>query len=153
MKIFPLGKAKESHSLPDLIKGLQYAVSSAQDMLVAQHIQMFESYFDSDGVALTKKIKNGAGAHIDVPLLTLMPHNSLLLDEIEITFAARIQHVSNYQAANAPLAVSLANFEMNVASPAQSKSDKDVMNVSLRFKAAPPPEGFARIVDDYYKKL
>jgi hypothetical protein len=139
-------------SFSDVIKGLQYAVNSAQEMMKEQHLRMLGNYFDSEGDAATRKIKTRSGKVMNVPLVTLVPHNSLSIDEIEISFTAKITDIVKNQHDEDP-DVDVDHLGLNMDIVSSSVPKKSMMNVTVRFKSTVQPEGFSRIIDEHNKLL
>jgi len=75
---------EEEMTLTDIIRGLQYCVNSSQDIVEQHHINGFGRFFDNDGNMLTKKIKITDSAAVDIPLVCMSTHSSLILDELEV---------------------------------------------------------------------
>lgn len=157
MSIFHKDKQEETHSFDDIIKGFQYAVNSAQEMLATQQLEMFLSYFNGDGTPKSQSIVTPVNGQIEVPLVTLVPHQALAIDEVTINFTTRINRVSNQsfkgtllQGKNGP-AVEHVGLEMDVSST-KAKSG-DLVRVSIKFKSVPQAEGIARVLDEQNKRI
>jgi len=74
----------EEMTLADIIRGLQYCVNSSQDIVEQHHINSFGRFFDESGVPLVKTIKIMESAAMDIPLVCMNTHSSLILDEMEV---------------------------------------------------------------------
>lgn len=84
---------KQTFALSDILKGVQYAINSAQEMLHAQQVQNLMKFWQSnDGAPVTQKVLIGE-RELDVPLLTLVPHNHMEMDDVEIKFKAKVGDV------------------------------------------------------------
>ncbi|MDR3094075.1 MAG: DUF2589 domain-containing protein [Bacteroidales bacterium] len=57
---------EDVHSFDDIIKGFQYAVNSAQEMLVAHHLNMLGKYFDKEGAPVTQNLTVAPGKTLAV---------------------------------------------------------------------------------------
>jgi len=77
-------KRGEEMTLADIIRGLQFCVNSSQDIVEQHHISSFGRFFDNDGNMLTKTIKITDSAAIDIPMVCMSTHSSLILDELEV---------------------------------------------------------------------
>jgi len=74
----------EEMTLADIIRGLQYCVNSSQDIVEQHHINSFNRFFDENGAPLVKTIKIMEGAAMDIPMVCMNSHSSLILDEMEV---------------------------------------------------------------------
>ena len=91
---------KQKYAFSDILKGLQYAINSAQDMLQAQQVQGLMRFWGSNsGEPLTRKVKIGE-RELDVPLMTLVPHSHLEIDDVEIKFKAKIGDIDSHSIAD-----------------------------------------------------
>jgi len=77
-------KRGEEMTLADIIRGLQYCVNSSQDIIEQHHINSFNRFFDENGAPLVKTIKIMEGAAMDIPMVCMNSHSSLILDEMEV---------------------------------------------------------------------
>lgn len=145
---------KQRHALSDILKGLQYAVNSAQEMLHSQQLQMLSRFWDSgSGEPLSQKVKVG-DAELNVPLLTLVPHSHLQMDDVQIKFNAKIGDIDTQEVADKlQRGESLSHADMQMEMEGIKASDNDVMEVTIRFKAKDVPEGVARLTDEYNKLI
>lgn len=157
MSIFHKNKPEETHSFDDIVKGFQYAVNSAQEMLATQQLEMFLNYFNGDGTPKSQTIVTTMNGQVEVPLVTLVPHHTLAIDEVKINFTTRINRVSSQrlegtllQGKKAP-SVEHVGLEMDVSST-KAKSG-DLVRVTIKFKSVPQPEGVARVIDEQNKRL
>ncbi|MEN8857944.1 MAG: DUF2589 domain-containing protein [Flavobacteriaceae bacterium] len=142
-------------TLSDIMRGMQHSVNTAQDILEKHHIQLLNKYFKTDGVPETKTIQLGNGKILNVPLISLINQNSLVIDEMEIEFKAKIDEVElkhlkaedNDGIVDVPERTSFAmDFE------ASDRGD-NYMLVKIKFKTKEQPEGISRIVDEFDKQI
>ncbi|MFV0420046.1 MAG: DUF2589 domain-containing protein [Dysgonomonas sp.] len=157
MSIFHKNKPEETHSFDDIIKGFQYAVNSAQEMLATQQLEMFLKYFESDGKPITQTIVTPMNQEVQIPLVTLVPQHTLAIDEVSINFTTRINRVSAQslqgtilQGSNTP-SVEHVGLEMDISSTKANSGD--LVRVSIKFKSVQQPEGVARIIDEQNKRF
>lgn len=157
MSIFHKNKPEETHSFDDIIKGFQYAVNSAQEMLATQQLEMFLNYFNPDGKPKTQTIVTPMNQEVQIPLVTLIPQQTLAIDEVSINFTTRINRVTTQslqgtmlQGSNAP-SVEHVGLEMDISSTKANSGD--LVRVSIKFKSVPQTEGVARIIDEQNKRF
>jgi hypothetical protein len=140
---------KPRYPFSEVIKGLQYAVNSAQDMLQAHQIQSLSKFWNKEtNCPYTQKVKVGDN-EIEIPLVAMVPHNQLLMDEVEITFNAKVGSV--LEGALEGDEQPHANLQMELEGV--KTTDSDVMHITIRFKSTDATEGVARIVDEYNKLI
>lgn len=86
-----LGFDKHKYDFSSLLNGLQQAVNSAQELLEVQQLNALNKFLDSDGNVLKKQIIAGNGVRMDIPLLSIVPQNTLAMDSVEIEFDAKFE--------------------------------------------------------------
>lgn len=149
-----LFKKKQTFALSDILKGVQYAINSAQEMLHAQQVQNLMKFWQSnDGAPVTQKVLIGE-RELDVPLLTLVPHNHMEMDDVEIKFKAKVGDVvsqSMVYGLNGNDMLSHTDLKMEMEGV--RVTDSDVMEITIRFKGKETPEGVARLIDEYNKQI
>lgn len=149
-----LFQKKEKYAFSDILKGLQYAINSAQDMLQAQQMQGLMKFWNSnDGNPVSQKVKIG-NRELDVPLMSLVPHSHLEMDDVEIKFKAKIGDIASHAVADKiQNGQNLTRAELQMEMDGIKSTDDDVMEITIRFKAKDTPEGVARLTDEYNKMI
>ena len=145
---------KKKYAFSDILKGLHSAVNSAQEMLQAQQVQNLTRFWQSnDGKPVTQKLKVG-DRELDVPLMSLVSHSHLEMDDVEIKFKARIGNVVSHSIANRLDGNNaLTHSDLQMEMDGIKATDDDVMEVTIRFKLKETPEGVARLTDEYNKLI
>lgn len=147
-------KANAGQTFADIIRGMQYAVNTAHEMLERYHITILNKYFDAEGRAETKEIWIGSDKKMDIPLITLINQSSLSIDELEISFRAKIEGIALKSVKETDsgknIEIERSAFEMNFT---PSTRDGNTVDVRIKFKTTQPPEGVSRIIDEYTKML
>ncbi len=148
------GNKKKSIAFSDILGGLQQAISSAQSILQESHKDNIQRLFDTNGSPQTKSIKVGERT-MEIPLMALVPHNQLSMEEVEIKFKTRVGDISTNSTPNLmgskDGALPFANLQMEM--DGISADAKDVMEVTIRFKSKDMPEAMARVIDEYNKLI
>lgn len=147
-------KKTTTQTFADIIRGMQYAVNTAHEMLERYHITLLNKYFDEQGRPEKKEIWLGEDRKMEVPIITLINQGSLSIDEMEICFKAKIDGVA-VKSSRAPetgkdIEIDRTAFTMNFT---PSTRDGNTVDVRIKFKSTVPPEGVSRIVDEYNKIL
>jgi len=100
----------------------------------------------------SKKIMVGDKT-IDIPLIALISHHYLAMDNVQIKFKAKVGSVESQIPENNLLLSSpqRANLQMQMSN---IKPDADdVMEVCVNFKVQETPESISRIIDDFVKNI
>lgn len=151
--IMGLFSKKPKYALSDILKGLQQAVSSATSMLQAQQMDNLSHFWTKDGWPITKKVQIGE-RELEVPIMALVSHNNLVMDDIEIKFKARIGDVSSHSIPNvleANNAVSYAELQVDMG---DNKTDVDgMMEITVHFKIKDTLDGINRLTGECNKLI
>jgi hypothetical protein len=144
-------------TLSDIMRGMQHSVNTAQEILEKHHIHLLNKYFSTDGNPRTKTIQLGDGRILNVPLISVINQNSLVIDEMEIEFKAKVndvelKHLKAVDEDNDGIIdeVDRTSFAMDFA--ASERGDNHVL-VKIKFKTKELPEGVSRIVDEFDKEI
>lgn len=154
-------KADSTNSFIDIMNGLQYAVNSAQEILQNHQLQsltrLFSATNDKNGKSFLFQQIHLGDRIVDVPLIALVSHHYLAMDNVEIKFKAKVGSVESQEVAQNGLADNLlmsshsqANLQMQMSG---IKPDDDVMEVIVNFKVQDTPESISRIIDEFVKNI
>lgn len=145
---------KPKYALSDILKGLHNAVNSAQEMLQAQQIQSLAKFWrSSDGTPISQVLKIG-DRELNVPLMSLVSHSHLEMDDVEIKFKTRIGDVAAHSFANKlDNNNCMTHDDLQMEMEGIKATDDDVMEITIRFKQKDTPEGIARLADEYNKLI
>lgn len=145
---------RPKYALSDILKGLHNAVNSAQEMLQAQQVQNLTKFWQSDdGTPISQKLKVG-DRELNVPLMSLVSHSHLEMDDVEIKFKARIGDVASHSFANKLESNNaMTHSDLQMEMEGIKATDDDVMEITIRFKQKDTPEGVARLTDEYNKQI
>lgn len=137
---------KELDTLDSIVHALQKAIVDAQAEIKDHQLEQFnERFFNSDGsckmVNFQLPDSNGNLQKTEIPLLTLVNHDSIAIDEVDVDFEVQID-AHNSDEKKGKIWSSLA------------KSNKKAgAKVHLKFKHGAPSEGFMRINDKLIKLI
>lgn len=151
MRLF---KQKTRFSFSDILKGLQYAVSTAQEMLQAQQIQNQEKFWnETDGCPICKRVKIG-DKEVDIPLLSLVPHNNLEMEDIKIRFQLRIGDAIIHSLPDLDKDKnSISYAELQMVADNIKVTDDDIMDITVHFKLKDGSELVKSFIDYYNKHI
>lgn len=174
------------HDFDDLVEAISAAFLKAHKISLAQHVELLRDWFDArpDGTQVARTVKvvipdldgdDEAELEIDVPYISLLPVNSLVIDGIELEFKA---FMSDFNADKddtsgaenaAPQAGGNAEPTVGATGDAPPKKagrvkmelmgagarGKDLSNVSVKItmKGQEPPEGLVKINDNILKHI
>ncbi len=143
---------KKRYSFLDILRGIQHAVNAAQDMLQAQQLQSLQKFWDENNgkpVSKTVMVQDG---ELSIPLVSLLPHNHLEMDDIEIKFCAKIEDLDNMVAAGVN-SNDISATDLKLALDDIKPGKDDTMQITIRFKAQDSTEGLSRLIDEYNKHI
>ncbi|QQO10141.1 DUF2589 domain-containing protein [Breznakiella homolactica] len=158
--------SRAEQTFSDIIRGMQYAVNTAQETLQDHQFRLMEQYFDSDGNPHMMYIILPDGRRVDFPKIALIPQCLLGIEELEMSFSvavarAEVKTFVNKAEEVLPPETSRSSFLVAFArrkpSPEPEKNsskgkteepaDTDTIEVKIKFKSIPLPEGASRIQD------
>lgn len=147
-------KKRNLYALSDILKGLHSAINSTQEMLQAQQIQNLSKFWKAeDGSPVSLNLKVGSQL-LNVPLMPLVSHSHLEMEDVEIKFKARVGDVADHSLTNKmDNNQVLTHSELLMQMEGIKASDDDVMEISIRFKQKDTPEGVARLANEYNKHI
>lgn len=145
---------RPKYALSDILKGLQDAVNGVQEMLQAQQVQNLKRFWqETDGSPVCQKVKIG-NKEIDVPLVSLVSHNHLEMDYVEVMFKARIADVESHSVVNrlnGKHSVSYAGLQMELDD--LKATDPDMIDITVRFKLKDDMEGVNQLAHECNKSI
>ena len=146
----------KSVSLESLIKSIKLSIVKSTDILEKSHIQKLADYFNADGTPICKTL-NLNGKETNIPLYTLINHQTLALDELEMSFKAKLFDSSDesetgdkYDLVNKTKKNPFNPFPSKDIQVDMRKSKEDAAGfaeVRLKFKITDKPEEVSRIED------
>ena len=134
-----------NNSLDDVFKSIYHAIVDAQNTVEQHYIgEIKEDYFDEKGHPLTTPVmlpigEGGNMKTVQIPLITLVPHHGMSISEVSIDLK---------------VALSLQDEKTNKFRKFitdLSGRNKEMANITVKFKGEQPPEGLARIKDSLIK--
>lgn len=145
-------------SLDDLVDGITNAMIGAREILEKQHIKTLDRFFEKDDqnrlTAITTKVMiptpdpddGDAQMEIDVPLFSIVPMNSLRVENLDIEFDANLSEVTGGKGENKQLKMDV------VGGGALGKKSKNC-KVKVTITKDDPPEGLVRINNHIIKVI
>lgn len=72
------------------MRGMQYLVNTAQQVLESHHFYLLNKYFDGNGFSQTKDFRITPTRKLNIPVISLINQNSLNINKMEIESEAKI---------------------------------------------------------------
>jgi hypothetical protein len=152
----------KSVSLESLIKSIKLSIVKSTDILEKSHIQKISEYFNDDGTPICRTL-NLNGKETQVPLYTLVNHQTLALDELEMSFKAKIYDSDEEKNTEEKYGL-VHQIKKNPLNPFihkdiqvdMRKTKEDAAGfaeVKLKFKITDKPEEVCRIEDQLIQNI
>ena len=162
----------ERTTLRSLIQGIAGAIASAQQEIERQQILNLGAFFDQALRPLMMSLRLPSLRHgvdpgtedlVDIPLLTLLPHNPLRISEAQVEFDIELGGVEEDGELDSPNAIQTTDAHAKVApqpkvrriladafsGAASAKGPK--AHVMIKVRDAEVPEGLARLLTELNK--
>lgn len=148
-------------TLSDLIRGLQYSVNTAMEMIETRNVELLGRYFSPQGEPLTKRLNINDTTAVEVPLISIVNPSAINIKEVEMDFSVRIVFsevrrkcpqegfAAGDRAAQFDNRLKRSNLEISF----DGSKEASRMQVHIKFESKPIPEGLARIIDEYDKTI
>lgn len=143
---------QERQTLSDVIRGMQYCVNTAAEITEQHYLSQLSEYFDQDGNPVMFTYRNNRDEIVEIPVFTLMNHNELLLNEINVKMAIPIKYselktqeieetsIEDYM-------ISRSTFYLDsLATSPHGKGGE--IEIEMRFRSGERPEAVSRIIDE-----
>ena len=142
----------EQQTLSDVIRGMQYCVNTAAEITEQHYLSQLSQYFDETGNPVMFTYRNNRGEIVEIPVFTLMNHNELLLNEINVKMSLPIKYSELKkqeieEKATEDYMVSRSAFYLDSLATS-SKGKGGEIEIEMKFKAGDRPESVSRIVDE-----
>lgn len=159
-------------TLRSLIQGIAGAIASAQQEVERQQILNLGAFFDKALRPLMMSIRvpslrhgvePGTEDQVDIPLLTLLPHNPLRISEVQVDFDIELGGVEDDGILSPPGAVQTMLADEGTAPPPKvrhiltnafngsSAAKGPKAHVTIKVRDAEVPEGLARLLTELNK--
>ena len=146
------------NSLDDVFKSIYRAIVEAQNTIEQHYVgEVKEDYFDKDGnpYMLPVKLPNGDNGElktINIPVITLVPHNGMAIKEVEIEMEVALSQGESEEI-NKSKATKKKPSKIHKFLTDLSKRNKgrEMAKIKVKFNGQDAPEGLARIKDSLVK--
>lgn len=152
----------KSVSLENLIRSIKLSIVRSTDILEKSHIQKLSDYFNDDGTPVCRTL-NLNGKETSIPLYTLVNHQTLALDELEMSFKTKIYDTEDDKNTDEKYGL-VHQIKKNPLNPFMTKDIQVDMRktkedaagfaeVKLKFKITDKPEEVSRIEDSLIQQI
>ena len=147
-----------SSSLDDVFQGIHKSIVEAQNT-IEQHCvgEIKKDYFDKDGkpYMIPVQLPNGTNGEmktVNIPIVTLVPHNGMAIKEVEIEMEVALstgesEEINNSDTTNKKPS-KIKRFFTDLSR--RNKGSK-MAKIKVKFNGQETPEGIARIKDSLVK--
>ena len=146
------------NSLDSVFQGIYKSIVEAQNTIEQHYVgEIKEDYFDKDGKPYMVPVQlpngqNGEMKTINIPVITLVPHNGMAIKEVEIEMKVALSPGESEE---------INNSETTKRKPSKIRSfftdlsnrnkGSEMANIKVKFNGQDAPEGLARIKDSLIK--
>ena len=146
------------NSLDNVFQGIYKSIVEAQNTIEQHYIgEIKEDYFDKDGkpYMIEVQLPHGTGGElqtINIPVITLVPHNGMAIKEVEIEMEVALSQGEseeiNKSDATHKKPSKIKRFLTDLSR--RNKGSK-MAKIKVKFHGQDAPEGIARIKDSLVK--
>ena len=133
-------------TISDIIRGMQYAVNTAESMLTAHQIEKLASGFKSDGTPVMRHIILPDGRRVEIPEICLTPSTQLSISELELEFAVKVDGTltkGEGRDEKSSYSVSFVGTERKGLF-GKKKEESGLVKIRMKFTEREEPEAVAR---------
>ena len=149
-----------ANSLDNVFQGIYKSIVEAQNT-VEQHTvgEIKKDYFDKDGkpYMIEVQLPHGTGGEmktINIPLITLVPHNGMAIKEVEIEMEValsegELEEINNSDTTNKKP----SRIKQFLTDLSRRNKGSKMAKIKVKFNGQETPEGIARIKDSLVKLI
>ena len=147
-----------ANSLDSVFQGIYKSIVEAQNTIEQHYVgEVKEDYFDKDGNPYMMPIQlptgqNGEMKTINIPVITLVPHNGMAIKEVEIEMKVALSpgesEEINKSDATKKKPSKIKKFLTDLSN---RNKGQEMAKIKVKFNGQDTPEGLARIKDSLVK--
>ena len=142
-----------SGALDDIFQSIYSSVVEAQNTIESHYLgEIVEDYFEKDGSPKMIRVKmpgkEGKLQEIHVPAISLVPHQGILIDEVEVEMKVKLSGSEEEKDSKGQKRGKLKKI---ITDFSNRDGGKELATIRVKFKGSDPPEGLARIKDNLIK--
>ena len=133
-------------TISDIIRGMQYAVNTAEDMLTEHQLRKLEKGFHKDGTPKMRFFTLPDGRRGEIPEICLTPSSALSISEVELEFRVKVEESTTKSSGRderSSMSVSIIGTERKGLF-CRKKEKPGTIRIRMKFKEKDEPEAVAR---------
>ena len=139
--------------LEAIFQSIYSAVTESQNTIEQHYLgEIVEDYFEGDGTPKMIKVQlpgaNGQLREVHIPAITLVPHQGILIDEVEVEMKVKLSGSEDEKDTKAQKQGKIRKI---ITDFSNREGGKELATIRVKFKGSDPPEGLARIKDNLIK--
>ena len=145
----------DSSGLEAIFQSIYSAVTESQNTIEQHYLgEIVEDYFEQDGSPKMIKVQlpgaNGKMKEVNIPAVTLVPHQGILIDEVEVEMKVKLSGSEEEKDSKGQKQGKLKKI---ITDFSNREGGKELATIRVKFKGEQPPEGLARIKDSLIKLI
>ena len=147
-----------SNSLDNVFQGIYKSIVEAQNTIEQHYIgEIKEDYFDKDGkpYMIDVQLPHGTGGEmrtINIPLITLVPHNGMAIKEVEIEMEVALSEGELEEINDGDVTHKKpSRIKRFLTDLSRRNKGSKMAKIKVKFHGQDAPEGIARIKDSLVK--
>ena len=146
------------NSLDSVFQGIYKSIVEAQNTIEQHYVgEIKEDYFDNKGKPYTVPVQLPAGQNgemktINIPLITLVPHNGMAIKEVEIEMKVALSPGESEEVNKSKVTKKKSSKIRSFFTDLSNRNkSREMAKIKVKFNGQDPPEGLARIKDSLIK--
>jgi len=146
------------NSLDNVFQGIYKSIVEAQNTIEQHYIgEIKEDYFDKDGkpYMIAVQLPHGAGGElqtINIPVITLVPHNGMAIKEVEIEMEVALSQGESEEINKSDATHKKpSRIKRFLTDLSRRNKGQKMAKIKVKFHGQDAPEGIARIKDSLVK--
>ena len=147
-----------SNSLDNVFQGIYKSIVEAQNTIEQHYIgEIKEDYFDRDGkpYMIEVQLPHGNGGElktINIPVITLVPHNGMAIKEVEVEMEVALTHGESEEINKGDATKKKpSRIKRFITDLSRRNKGSKMAKIKVKFHGQDAPEGIARIKDSLVK--
>ena len=147
-----------SNSLDNVFQGIYKSIVEAQNIIEQHYLgEIKEDYFDKDGNPYMIEVKlphgdNGEMKTVNIPVITLVPHNGMAIKEVEIDMKVALSPGDSEEINKSDVTKKKpSRIKRFLTDLSKRGKGHEMAKIKVKFHGQDAPEGIARIKDSLVK--